>query len=222
MTHPVPPVPDGRQLLRHTLATLAYRASKAVRGAPPSFSTFLVADGSRTPGQILAHLGDLMDWALSQAKGQQKWTDTAARRLERRRRPLLSLGLRARRVSRVGRRRALRRDDDLSGCDRRLADARRPDQHAASHRSSPVRGENYARGGHRGRPRHARTADAARRVRLTRHASRRPQRDSAASSSASVLRNGASPARTARSPLVIPTTFTMASDRPIAIGSWKT
>jgi len=71
--HPVPPMPDGRQLLRHTLATLAYRASKAVRNAPPSFSTFVVAEGSRTPGQILAHLGDLMDWALTQAQGQQKW-----------------------------------------------------------------------------------------------------------------------------------------------------
>jgi hypothetical protein len=69
-------MPDGRQLLRHTLATLAYRASKAVRGAPAPFSTFRVAEGSRTPGQILAHLGDLMDWALTQAQGQQKWTDT--------------------------------------------------------------------------------------------------------------------------------------------------
>ena len=73
MTHPVPPTPDGREMLRHTLATLAYRASKAVRGAPPSFSTFVVAEGSRTPGQILAHLGDLMDWALTQAQGNQKW-----------------------------------------------------------------------------------------------------------------------------------------------------
>ncbi len=69
-------MPDGRQLLRHTLATLAYRASKAVRNAPPTFWTFSVADGSRTPGQILAHLGDLMDWALSQAQGQQKWSNT--------------------------------------------------------------------------------------------------------------------------------------------------
>jgi hypothetical protein len=76
MTHAVPPVPDGRQLLRHTLATLAYRASKAVRGAPATFSAFRVADGSRTPGEILAHLGDLMDWALSQARGDQKWTNT--------------------------------------------------------------------------------------------------------------------------------------------------
>lgn len=69
-------MPDGRTLLRHTLSTLAYRAAKAVRGAPPGFSTFRVAEGSRTPGQILAHLGDLIDWALSQARGQQKWTDT--------------------------------------------------------------------------------------------------------------------------------------------------
>ena len=76
MTHPVPPIPDGRQLLRHTLATLAYRASKALRDAPPAFSTFRVSDGTRTPGQILAHLGELMDWALTQAQGRQKWTDT--------------------------------------------------------------------------------------------------------------------------------------------------
>jgi hypothetical protein len=76
MAHPIPAIPDGRQLLRHTLATLAYRASKAMRGAPASFSTFVVADGTRTPGQIVAHLGDLMDWALTQAQGQQKWSDT--------------------------------------------------------------------------------------------------------------------------------------------------
>jgi hypothetical protein len=69
-------MPDGRQMLRHTVATLAYRASKAVRNAPPGFAAFQVAPGSRTPGQILAHLGDLMDWALTQARGQQKWIDT--------------------------------------------------------------------------------------------------------------------------------------------------
>lgn len=76
MTHPIPDLPDGREMLRHTLATLAYRASKALRGAPPGFSGFSPAPGSRTAGQILAHLGDLMDWGLSQARGAQKWTDT--------------------------------------------------------------------------------------------------------------------------------------------------
>ena len=67
--------PD-RQLLRHTVATLAYRAGKAVRDAPPHFAAFLVAEGSRTPAQILAHMGDLVDWALCLAKGHHTWRDS--------------------------------------------------------------------------------------------------------------------------------------------------
>jgi hypothetical protein len=63
-------------LLRHTLATLAYRGGKATRGAPESFSSFKAAESSRTAGQILAHIGDLMDWGLSLAVGQQKWQDS--------------------------------------------------------------------------------------------------------------------------------------------------
>jgi hypothetical protein len=64
---------SARELLRHTVATLAYRAGKALRDAPPSFAQFAVSPGSRTPAQILAHMGDLLDWALSMAKGAQKW-----------------------------------------------------------------------------------------------------------------------------------------------------
>ena len=67
---------DGRTLLRHTLATLAYRGGKAIRDAPDGFSEFRVAEMSRTPGQILAHIGDLMDWALSLAEGAQRWQDS--------------------------------------------------------------------------------------------------------------------------------------------------
>ncbi|MFI5120977.1 MAG: hypothetical protein ACHQM4_11220 [Thermoanaerobaculia bacterium] len=66
---------SARDLLRHTLATLAYRAGKALRGAPPGFESFSVAPGSRTPGQILAHMGDLFDWALQLAKGASVWND---------------------------------------------------------------------------------------------------------------------------------------------------
>ena len=65
-----------REILRHTLATLAYRAGKAVRDAPPPFAAFAVAPGSRTPEQILAHMGDLFDWALSMAKGKQTWRNS--------------------------------------------------------------------------------------------------------------------------------------------------
>jgi hypothetical protein len=65
-----------REFLRHTLATLAYRGGKALRGAPADFAEFRVADGSRTPGEILSHLGDLLDWALSMAEGNQHWQNS--------------------------------------------------------------------------------------------------------------------------------------------------
>jgi len=44
-----------------------------VRDAPASFAGFKSADTTRTPGQILTHLGDLYDWALSVARGSETW-----------------------------------------------------------------------------------------------------------------------------------------------------
>jgi hypothetical protein len=67
---------SDRHLLRHALATLAYRGGKAVRGAPATFAAFRAAETARTPAEILAHVGDLMDWALSQARGQQAWNNS--------------------------------------------------------------------------------------------------------------------------------------------------
>ena len=68
----------SRALLRHTVATLAYRAGKALRGAPARFGEFAVAPGTRTPAQILAHMGDLFDAALWMAKGKHVWHESAA------------------------------------------------------------------------------------------------------------------------------------------------
>jgi hypothetical protein len=65
-----------REFLRHTVATVAYRGGKAVRGAPPSFANFTLGDSPRTPAKILAHLGDLFDWALHLAQGQPTWSDS--------------------------------------------------------------------------------------------------------------------------------------------------
>ena len=67
---------DKRVLLRHTVATVAYRGGKAVRGAPASFAKFTAGDPPKTPEQILAHIGDLFDWALSIAEGAQKWNNS--------------------------------------------------------------------------------------------------------------------------------------------------
>lgn len=69
------PNDDSIALLRHTLATLAYRGGKALRGAPPEFAEF-GGPQARTPAKILAHIGDLLDWALTLANGQQKWRDS--------------------------------------------------------------------------------------------------------------------------------------------------
>lgn len=68
---------DSRSVLRHTVATLAYRGAKAVRGAPESFGDFRAAETSRTPRQILAHIGDLLAWALVTAQGRSSWHDSA-------------------------------------------------------------------------------------------------------------------------------------------------
>jgi hypothetical protein len=65
-----------RELLRHTLATVAYRGSKAVRNPPDGFADFQAGEGTRTPGQILAHIGDLFDWGLAIVMDRRAWHDS--------------------------------------------------------------------------------------------------------------------------------------------------
>jgi hypothetical protein len=65
-----------RTMLRHTVATVAYRGGKAVRDAPDSFAAFSPDGSPRTAGKILAHIGDLYDWALSQATGAEAWNES--------------------------------------------------------------------------------------------------------------------------------------------------
>ena len=62
---------DKREFLRHTVASLAYRAARALEGAPQEFAEF--GESGRTPVQILAHIGDLFDWALSAVQGNERW-----------------------------------------------------------------------------------------------------------------------------------------------------
>ena len=66
---------EKRELLRHALATVAYRATRTLEGAPNDFATFPGA--GRQPAQILAHMGDLFDWALRMAAGNQSWNSSA-------------------------------------------------------------------------------------------------------------------------------------------------
>lgn len=69
-------VTETRAFLRHTLATLSYRAGKAIRNAPADFSAVRAGPDSRSAGELVAHMCDLIDWALTQAQGRQRWADT--------------------------------------------------------------------------------------------------------------------------------------------------
>lgn len=66
----------ARDLLRHTLATVAYRGAKALRDVPESFAEYKPSLDGRTPAQILSHMSDLYDWVLSLCKGKQEWNDS--------------------------------------------------------------------------------------------------------------------------------------------------
>jgi hypothetical protein len=68
-----PETVSARDLLRHCLATIAYRTAKVVRDAPQGFVDFQAGQNARTPRQLLAHIGDLFDWALTLVKGKEKW-----------------------------------------------------------------------------------------------------------------------------------------------------
>ena len=71
-----------REMLRHTVATLAYRGGKTVRGAPDDFGALRIGEKTRTPVEILGHIGDLLEWALSLAEGAERWPQASVRSWE--------------------------------------------------------------------------------------------------------------------------------------------
>jgi hypothetical protein len=134
-----------REMLRHTVATLAYRGAKAVRGASDSFASFGAPETSRTPARILAHIGDLLEWGLSIVKGAEAWKDSAPlpwkQEIERFHQALASFD------------NYLASDAELSGTCERLFQG--PIADALTHvgqiamlrrmAEEPIKGENYSR-----------------------------------------------------------------------------
>jgi hypothetical protein len=80
MTHEIK---SDLAMLRHTVATMVYRGAKTLRDAPEDFGTFRIKPQSRTPVEIVAHMGDLFDWALSMAKGQEIWRSSPPQEWDR-------------------------------------------------------------------------------------------------------------------------------------------
>ncbi|MCP4685941.1 MAG: hypothetical protein GY867_10930 [bacterium] len=64
-----------RAFLRHTLATLAYRAAKTLRGVPDSFAEFKLDENSNTPQVVVCHMANLMAWMQTMIQGQPKWVE---------------------------------------------------------------------------------------------------------------------------------------------------
>ena len=139
----------GRQFLRHTLATLAYRAEKPLRDAPDGFSQTSAGPGSRTAGEILAHMSDLIDWALWIARGEKRW-ETPSHDVGRGLRALLRISRRSRCVP-CERRTACREcRANISGPDCRCADTHRSAESAAAAGRCAGQGRELLQGTHRG------------------------------------------------------------------------
>jgi hypothetical protein len=64
-----------RKLLRQMLATLAYRANKAVTAAPNGFGDASAGGGTRSALVVISHMADLMEWGTSVARDQSVWRD---------------------------------------------------------------------------------------------------------------------------------------------------
>ncbi|MGA2763455.1 MAG: hypothetical protein ABSG17_08835 [Spirochaetia bacterium] len=82
---------SSRGLLRHTVATLAYRGGKAISNVPEAVSSFRAGETTRTPAEILRHVCDLIDWAYHLARDARRyvesppapWADLVSRLFER-------------------------------------------------------------------------------------------------------------------------------------------
>jgi hypothetical protein len=67
-------MPDAaREFLRHTVATLAYRAEKVLRDPPDGFADVRLSPTSRTALEVLAHMGDLLEWGERMVHAEYRW-----------------------------------------------------------------------------------------------------------------------------------------------------
>ena len=79
MTVPLQADAAARAVVRQLAATLAYRAAKVLRDVPPEFATRSFGASTRVPVTIVAHLGDLMAWGVTIARGDYVWKAEGSR-----------------------------------------------------------------------------------------------------------------------------------------------
>ena len=67
---------DGRRaLFLHLLATIAYRARYALRGAPESFGSFQAGNQVWTPAELVRHMTSVLGYARSCFEGERPRID---------------------------------------------------------------------------------------------------------------------------------------------------
>ena len=54
----------NQALLRHFLAAIAYRTSKALRGTPAGYDSFDAGCRARTPHQLVRHMSGVINYAI--------------------------------------------------------------------------------------------------------------------------------------------------------------
>jgi hypothetical protein len=62
-------LPDSTTLLRHTLAALAYRASRVLGATPSGFADFDAGQGVMTPRKMLNHVSTILAYTQAQLEG---------------------------------------------------------------------------------------------------------------------------------------------------------
>lgn len=76
----------NQALLRHFLAAIAYRISKAFRDAPPGFEAFDAGHDVRTPREVVRHMSGVINYAigiLGEPRGVLKDCATGPAEIER-------------------------------------------------------------------------------------------------------------------------------------------
>ena len=63
-----------RDMLRHLIATVRYRAENSFRAAPESFAATRAGDTHWTALETLSHMSDVLEWGTSIAAGNQVWS----------------------------------------------------------------------------------------------------------------------------------------------------
>ena len=142
-------------MLRHTVATLAYRGGKAMRGAPAEFATFRDAESSPNARRDSGSHGRSLRLGHRAGRWQTRLAHFPAPRMGRRHGAILCRAGSLRPASCFGP--AARHDagETVPGTDRRRAHAYRSNRHAAPPRWLPVPQRELLRRQYRNGPRQA-------------------------------------------------------------------